>query len=79
MKNNIYYTIRCLSICITAMFGLAMFAPIAFAVIAYKLISMVFSYLHKGICKILNIIGKYKKINTKADISKNSFEISLHQ
>lgn len=79
MKNNIYYIVRCLFICVTIMFGLAMSTIIALAIIAYKLISMIFSYLHKGICKISNIFSKYRKINAKADVSKSSFELSLNQ
>lgn len=76
MKDNMYYIVRCILVCITVVLIIAMAVAIVFAIIVYKLIMMIFSYLHKGICKVCNTISKYKQVDTKVD---GRFELNLRQ
>lgn len=76
MKNNIYYIVRCILVCITVVLITAMVVAIVFAIIIYKLIMMIFSYLHKGFCKVYNTISKYKQVDTKVN---GRFELNLRQ
>lgn len=45
----------------------------------YATIRFVMPYIYKIICKICNILVKYKDVHTKANVKDVSFETDLHR
>ena len=45
----------------------------------YATIRFVVLYIYKIICKLYNILVKYKDVHTKTNVKNVSFETELHQ
>lgn len=72
MENIIESVVKCDSV-----YG--MVCVLACFIFFYAAIRFVSPYIYKIVCKLCNILVKYKDVHTKANVKDVSFETELHR